>query len=362
MDRLPREEAAQRLRAVRRTLRGEGLDGLLVTQLADARYLCGYEHERLSLLVTRRGAYLTTPHRGIQRARRRSVGFRIIDPHESPGGLAAIAKARGLRTLGVSARMPHAQFLALRKRMRPARLRPSGAVAEARAVKSPREIRLLRAAQRRAERIFASLLAEIRPGMTEHRVHNRILQLILEDESLDGASFEPVVSAGPNSWTFHSRYTARRLRRGDCVIIDMGVRYRGYCSDMTRTVFLGQPTRRMREVYGVVLEAQRRAIGAIRAGALGGEVAAAAWDFIRAHGYEAPHGLGHGVGLETHDPPLGGLGKASRKPLREGMVLTIEPGIYLKDAFGIRIEDTVLVTRAGCNNLTRTPNELTIIA
>jgi len=342
-------------------MRTEGLDGLLVTDRTDVRYLCGHEHEDLRLLVTRRGQYLTTRHRGIQRARQRSSGFRIIDPAESPGGFGRLVKRRGLRTLGINVRMPHRRLLQLRKQMRPARLKPSGAITEARAVKSRYEIRLLRQSQRRAEKVFAAVLREIRPGMTEQHLHNRIIQMILDDESLDGPSFEPVVSAGRSSWTFHSRYTRRKLRTNDCVIVDMGVRYRGYCSDMTRTVFLGRPTRRMREVYRIVREAQRRAIEAIRPGALGRDVAAAAWDVIRSHGYRQTHGLGHGIGLDNHDSPMPGLAEGNTRSLEEGMVFTVEPGIYLKNAFGVRIEDTVVVTPDGCENLMRAGKDLTIV-
>ena len=358
MDKLSPTDAQFRLKAVRGIMRTEGLDGLLVTDLADVRYLCGYEHEGLQLFVTRRGAYLTTRHRGIQRARTHSVGFRIIDPAESPGGFGELVKKRHLAMVGVNGRMSHNPFVAIRKQMRPARLKLSTAVFDARAVKSPAEIALLRKAQRQAEKIFDALIAEIQPGMTEHHVHNRILQLIYANDSLEGPSFPPVVCAGDSSWTFHSRYTDRKLRKNDCIIIDMGVRYRGYCSDMTRTVFLGKPTRRMRDVYQIVGEAQRRAIETIRADVPGSDVSDAAWGFIASEGYERTHGLGHGVGLETHDSPIPAMGK---NPMRANNVVTVEPGIYLENAFGVRIEDTVIVTPDGCENITRTSKELTII-
>jgi len=339
-------------------MRTEGLDGLLVTDLADVRYLCGYQHEGLQLLVTRRGAYLTTRHRGIRRARKHSVGSAIVDPAERPGGFAELVKKRGIETLGVNGRMSHNQFVAIRKQMRPARLKLSRAVFDARAVKGPAEIALLRKAQRKAEAIFDAVIAEIRPGMTEHHVYNRILEMIYANDALEGPSFPPVVCAGDSSWTFHSRYTERKLRKNDCIIIDMGVRYRGYCSDMTRTVFLGRPTRRMRDMYQIVHEAQRRAIETIRAGVLGSDVSDAAWGFVTSEGYERTHGLGHGVGLETHDSPIPAMGK---NPMRANNVVTVEPGIYLENAFGVRIEDTVIVTPDGCQNITRTSKELTII-
>lgn len=361
MSKLPLDECNTRLRTVRRLLRRDDCDALLVTNLPNVRYLCDYEHEGTQLLVTARKVYLLTRHRGVQKARKQSVGAEVVDPKETPGGLKALAERHHVETLGFDVRMAHKQFLALRKRLRPARLKATTAVREARGVKSDREIRLLARAQREAEAIFDALCAEIRPGMTEHHVHNRILQRILDDETLDGYSFEPIACAGPSSWTFHSRYTGRKLRKGDCLIIDMGVRRQGYCSDMTRTVFLGQPAARMREVYGVVRKAQERAIALIRAGADPGQIAAAAWDVVDEAGYAKSHGLGHGVGLETHDPPVPGLGPKRKEPLEAGMVFTVEPGIYLPHAFGVRLEDTVVVTPTGCRNLTRTSKEVTIL-
>ncbi|MCZ6634167.1 MAG: Xaa-Pro peptidase family protein [bacterium] len=361
MQKLPLEEVKARLKAVRKQMRHEGFDGLLVTETADVRYLCGHEHEAVQLLVTPRSQYLTTTHRGIQRAEERSVGFQIIDSKVQPGGFRPLIEKHSLKTLGVNSKMSHAQFLDLGKRLRPARLKPSTAVIRAREVKSSAEIVFLRKAQRIAEGIFETFLGEVKPGVTEFHLHNRLIQLILDNETVEGPSFEPVLSSGTSSWTFHSRYTDRKLRKNDCLIIDMGVRYRGYCSDMTRTIFLGKPTRQMREVYSIVQEAQLRAIDAIHAGAMGGDVADAAWGYIARKGYEQTHGLGHGLGLETHDYPLPGLSAVNKKPLQEKMVLTVEPGIYLENGFGVRIEDTVIVTRNGCENITRTPKELKVV-
>ncbi len=361
MRKLAVDAVRSRLKTVRRNMREEGVDCLLVSDASDVRYLCGFEHEGVQLLVTPRSQYLVTVLRGVRRAEEQSVGFTIVDPEKTKGGLSALLRKHKPTTLGVNAKMPHEQFLDLRKRVRPARVKLSNAVGDARSVKSPAELKLLRRAQREAEAIFEAFLGEVRPGLTEQHLHNRLIQLILDNERLEGPSFEPIVSSGTSSWTFHSRCTHRKLRKNDCIIIDMGVRYQGYCSDMTRTVFLGKPTKRMREVYGIVLEAQQRAIESIRAGATGGEVAAAAWDFIGETGYQQWHGLGHGVGLDTHDYPVPGLAPANKMPLQENMVLSVEPGIYIKDAFGVRIEDTVIVTREGCENITRASKELTVV-
>lgn len=361
MQKLPLDEVKARLKVIRKNMRAEGLDGVLVTETTDVGYLCGHEHEGIQLLVTPRAQYLTTTHRGIQRAQERSVGFVIIDPKEQPQMLKPFLKKHRVQTLGINSEMSHTKFLDFQKRMRPVRLKPSTAVTSAREIKSTLEIRRLQKAQRIAEGIFDDFCKEIKPGLTEFHLHNRLLQLILDNETVEGPSFDPIVSSGRSSWTFHSRYTDRKLSKNDCVIIDMGVRYQGYCSDMTRTVFLGKPSKKMREVYEIVDETLSLAIDAIHAGAMGGDVAKVAWGFIEKKGYDQTHGLGHGLGMATHDYPLPGLSVVNKRPLQENMVLTVEPGIYLKEGFGVRIEDTVVVTKKGCRNITKASRGLRVV-
>ena len=353
-------EALRRLAAVRQRMKQAKLQALLVLDAANIRWLTGFVGEGVQAFVTRRSAWLLATHRAVERATQQTVGFQIIDHKERRGFVSKWAKRHKGRTVGVESRIAHSAFVGRRKALRPARLKPCDAVRQARAVKSPAELALLRRAQREAEAVLDAFLGELRPGMTEREAHHRLVALIYAEPRLDGPSFDPIVAAGPSAWAPHSRYTDRKLRRRDAVMIDMGVRYRGYCSDMTRTVFLGEPTKAMREVYAIVVEAQRRAIAAIRAGVAGRDVDAAARDLIRERGYgEAfAHGLGHGIGLEVHEPP--GL-SGSKAPLEEGMVVTVEPGIYLQGRFGVRIEDTVVVTAGACRSLTRAPTSLAVV-
>jgi Xaa-Pro aminopeptidase len=356
-------ELAQRLRAVRARMRQEKLDALLVLDPADLRYMTGYRGEGAGAFITARSAWVLATHRNVRRAAKQTAGFGIVDLKQRPRFLKNWAKRRGGAAVGLAGSLAYGAFVQRRKALRPARVRASNAIRQCRAIKSPQEIALLRKAQREAEKVFARLLGELRPGLTEHQVHNRIRQLTLESTRLDGPAFPPICASGPSAWGTHSYYTERKIARNDCIILDIGVRYRGYCSDMTRTVFTGRPTRRMREVYGVVLEAQQRAIDAIRAGVPACDVYAAAREHIDAHGHGGlfDHGLGHGVGLEVHDSPVPCLTRTNRRPLREGMVLTVEPGIYLEKRFGVRIEDTVVVTADGCENLMRADKSLTVV-
>jgi len=354
------DEAHRRLQAVRHRMREQKLAALLVLDAANIRYLTGFNGEGVQAFVTNRSAWLLAVHHAVERAAEQAVAFEVIDHKERPRFVTKWARRRTGHTIGVEGSISHNAFVGRRKALRPARLKPCDAVRQARAVKSPAEIACLRRAQREAEALFDAFLRELRPGMTERQAHHRLVELTYANPALDGPSFDPIVAAGPSAWAPHSRYTDRKLRRRDAVIIDMGVRYRGYCSDMTRTVFLGEPTEAMRDVYAIVLEAQERAIAAIRAGVAGREVDAAARDLIKERGYgEAfAHGLGHGIGYEVHEPP--GL-TGNKAPLQEGMVVTVEPGIYLQGRFGVRIEDTVAVTADGCENLTKAPKALTII-
>jgi Xaa-Pro aminopeptidase len=217
------------------------------------------------------------------------------------------------------------------------------------------EVDRLRQSQQLNEAVFSAVLPRIRPGMTERGVQGLILSEIAAHEDLDGYSFSPIVAAGANAWEIHHLPDATPLQMGDMVIIDLGVIHRGYASDMTRTVCLGPPTDRMREIYECVSEAQDRAFDVIQSGVSNHEVDAAARALIchAGHGRGFTHGLGHGIGLQTHDPGIRLSAEAPELPLEAGMAFTIEPGIYLEGEFGVRIEDTIIVRHNGYENLTR---------
>jgi Xaa-Pro aminopeptidase len=174
-------------------------------------------------------------------------------------------------------------------------------------------------------------------------------------------SFDTIVAGGPRSALPHAQPTAARLESGDLVVVDMGALQEGYCSDMTRMLFLGTPGNKVKRTYRAVLEAQLAAIDAARAGVSTARVDRAARQVLKGYGLEKAfvHSTGHGLGLEIHEPPR--VGKRDRTVLEAGMAITIEPGVYLEGFGGIRIEDTVVVTRTGCEILTPTPKELRVI-
>lgn len=226
-----------------------------------------------------------------------------------------------------------------------------------RAVKSEEEISCILGAQQIAEKAFAKLLHFIKPNVTERDVAAE-LEYQMKKLGAEGTSFDTIVASGVNSSVPHAVVSDLRILSGEFITIDFGAKYRGYCSDMTRTLFLGKPSKEERDFYNIVLKAQRTAIEHICAGITGREADSYAREVIRANGYGEyfGHGLGHGVGLFIHEQPR--VSPASEQVLLPNMVVTVEPGIYLKGKMGVRIEDMVVVEENGVRDLTSTSAEL----
>jgi Xaa-Pro aminopeptidase len=233
-------------------------------------------------------------------------------------------------------------------------------VEELRMIKSAAELDLIRRSVELNSRAFELALARVRPGMTERDLAAEI-EYRMRRLGAEKPSFETIVAGGRRSALPHAQPTAAPLLHGHLVVVDMGAFCDGYASDMTRMLFLGTPGARVKRVYRAVLEAQLAGIDAVRPGVAAFQVDAAARRVLRAYGYDRAfvHSTGHGLGLEIHEPPR--LGKRDKTILQPGMAITIEPGVYLEDFGGIRIEDTVEVTETGCRILTPTPKELRVI-
>ncbi|RME41951.1 MAG: M24 family metallopeptidase, partial [Planctomycetota bacterium] len=262
--------------------------------------------------------------------------------------IAEVCEGLKIRSLAIQ---PEAFTLAdqaaLAKRRPSLRLRPvPSLVADLRIEKSPAELRRIRKAIRVAEEAFEAAVAGIFIGQTERELAAR-LEYEMKLRGASDAAFPTICAEGPQAALPHAEPGDRPIRRGSAVLIDWGARVDGYCSDLTRMVWIGSIPREIRKVYPVVLEAQRRAIGAIRPGARMCDVDAVARDFIAQAGFGDAfgHGLGHGLGRNVHEAPS--LSWRSRERLRPGMVVTVEPGIYLPGVGGVRIEDDVLVTPQG---------------
>ena len=235
-----------------------------------------------------------------------------------------------------------------------------GVVEKLRRVKDEHEIALMRTAAGIADSAFEATLLEVKPGMTERQIA-LLIETTMRKMGADAAAFESVAATGPNSALPHAQPTDRVWQPGDLLKMDFGARYRRYNSDITRTICAGKPTKKQREVYQTVLDAQIKAIDAIAPGKSGREIDAIARDYISSKGYAGNfgHGLGHGLGISVHDHPA--LSSMSDLILEPGMVITVEPGIYIEGWGGVRIEDDVLVTESGVDVLTQASKELTVI-
>ena len=346
--------------ALRRKLSRAGLPGLLVTYLPDVRYVCGFTGSSAALAVTRRVARLFTDGRYTTQAAGEVQAAQVQIVSSSPAVAAAqwLAAQPGVTMAGFDPARTTVAELARWKSELPSRLRrsflqdvPAPFVELLRTVKDDDELAVMAEAALAGCRLFEGILKFLRPGVAEIEVAAE-----LEHQArllgAEGMSFETIVASGTRSAMPHGRATAAPLPRRGFVTLDFGIIHRGYCSDMTRTVFLGKPRPGERKAYEAVLEAQENAVGAVAPGASCAEVDEAARSILRREGLgEAfTHSTGHGVGLEIHEPPRVGAGQRTR--LVPGMVVTIEPGVYLAGQFGVRIEDMVAVTRSGNQVLT----------
>ncbi|WP_245846035.1 M24 family metallopeptidase [Longibacter salinarum] len=224
-------------------------------------------------------------------------------------------------------------------------------------VKSEDEVEAIAAAQRLTDGVFKDLLHLIQPGMTEKEVAAEIVYRHMKGGA-EKMSFDPIVASGPNGALPHARPTDRVLQKGELVVIDMGCFLNGYASDMTRTIAIGAPDEEMKQAYAAVLEAQEAALQVARSGMQASELDAVARDVLASHDLADAftHSLGHGLGLQIHEWPR--VSRNSDSELSEGVVITIEPGVYIPGRFGIRIEDIVVIEEEGCRNLTTSPKDL----
>jgi Xaa-Pro aminopeptidase len=343
------------------------MDALLVTHLPDVRWLCGFTGSNAALVLlcgpgwTRR-AVLFTDGRYAAQAKSEAAGVRVaIERKSAVGAACAWLAAAGARRCGFDAGQTTVAGLRAMRAAVPAKVRrglfvASGPlVAELREVKDAGEIGTMRAAAAMGCTLFEQMLGTMEPGMTETAVAAE-LEHAARMAGAERMSFETIVAGGLRSSMPHGKASSARLpRRGFCTL-DFGVVLDGYCSDMTRTVHFGRAAVvggvSERAVYDAVLEAQEAGVAAVREGVTCGDVDEAARSVLRSAKLENwfPHSTGHGVGLEIHEGPR--VAAEQKQTLKNGMVITIEPGVYLPGKFGVRIEDTVVVTRTGCEILT----------
>lgn len=349
-----------RLERMRQKMHEEKIDAYVIIRPENGRYLSGFSGGEATLYITAEKAFLLTDSRYIEQAKAQSPEFEIIKTGQDHfGSLAEIGKqAQRVGFEGdfvtylnfgkLKDAFPQAELLSL-----------PNLVSYLRSVKDQAEIETIRQAVRIADDAFSLVLKSIEIGQTEEEI-GLDLEYSMRQAGASGGSFEFIVASGVRSALPHGTATSKTVHFGEFLTMDFGAIYQGYCSDITRTVFLGQPEEKHREVYEVVLAAQRAGIAAVAPGRTGKEVDAVARKIIKDAGYGEyfGHGLGHSVGLAIHEGP--NLNMREERVLEPGMVITVEPGIYIPDWGGVRIEDIVLVTKDGCEVLTQAPKEFII--
>jgi len=353
-----------RLDKFRRVLTEQPVDTFLVSEPWNRAYLSGFwaDDPQLTessgvLLITAEEQVLATDFRYQEQAEKEAMGFRIVIYKETlTSVLPEIFASLRTRNLGVeSHHLTHDRFVRVEEALK--RWRPEGALVPTlniveglRMIKEPEEIEAMRTSLALTESVFQAVAGEAAVGKTEKELAWRIEQLMRE-RGAESVSFPPIVASGPNAALPHAVPTERPLQEGETVIFDLGARAGHYCSDMTRTLILGEPDARVRTIYAIVREAQLRAVASVRAGLSSQDVDRVARDYIASAGFgeNFGHGLGHGVGLAVHEKP--GFGKTNSMVLEENMVVTIEPGVYLPGWGGVRLENMVRVTGDGCEVL-----------
>jgi Xaa-Pro aminopeptidase len=351
----------RRKRAVRLLAR-QGLEHLLVTTVSNVTYLTGFTGEDSFLLLGAREEVVITDMRYTTQLSEECPELRLAVRRPGVSMTEIVAKtlaSAGVRKVGIEAEaMPVAMYFELQEKLSKAELRPTAGIIERlREIKDREEVAEIRRAVWYAEKAFAAVRATLRPEQTERQVAADLEHQIRQFGGT-GFSFPAIVAAGPRSALPHGRASDGRIGDWDFVLVDWGATGRLYKSDLTRVLVTGRISPKLERIYGLVLKAQGQAIAKIRPGATCQEVDEAARGVISeaGHGRHFGHGLGHGLGLDIHESPR--LGKNVRRRLKAGMVVTVEPGIYLPGWGGVRIEDDVLVTRSGHEVLSTVPKGL----
>lgn len=342
------------------------VEAVLITSPVNRQYATTFPSSAGACLVTEQGdGYFFTDFRYIEAAEKAAApqGYQVqmVTGGDYMTPLAALLKKHQVKTLGYEDRRMSVSAYHQYEQALPCRLTPlGGRLEEVRQVKEEGEVECIVIARRMAEAAFEELLPMIRPGVTEKQLAAELNYRML-CHGAEGMSFDIIAVSGPNSSMPHGVPGERQVQKGDFITFDFGALYKGYHSDMTRTVAVGEASEEMRRVYDTVLRANVACCREMKAGCIGGDIHQLALDIISKEGYGEyfQHGLGHSVGLEIHEDPRASLNGTAR--LECGNVLTVEPGIYLPGKFGVRIEDMIWLSPDGPKNLTNTPKELLIL-
>lgn len=360
---MPDREFAARRAALQRRMAEGKLDAFVTGFGPNVRYLTGFTGSNgLVVILPDRAVFFTDPRYRLQAAQEVACAVRVISGLMLPQVAALLRRSHSRRVGFEKNRVSVEVYQTLKDAlpMRSSLEMVPGWIEQQRMVKSEAEISAIRTSVELNSKAFERAINHIRPGMREWELAAD-LDYRVRRLGAEGPAFETIVAAGPRTALPHARPTGARLPARGPILVDMGALLEGYASDMTRMLFLGRPDARFLRAYRAVLEAQLAALDAVAPGVRGHEVDRAARRVLKRHGLDRAfvHSTGHGLGLEIHEPPR--IGRKEKTLLHEGMAVTIEPGVYMEGFGGIRIEDTVVVTKKGCEVLTPTSKELRVL-
>ncbi|MCA0147649.1 aminopeptidase P family protein [Rossellomorea vietnamensis] len=351
-----------KIERLRETFSENELDGILLTSMYNRRYMTNFTGSSGVVLISKEKALFITDFRYIEQATEQAADYEIVQ-HTGPihEEVAKQVKNLGITKLGFEKNdMTYSAFESYRDTVEAEMVPVSGLVEKLRLIKTPEELNIIKDAADIADAAFKHILDFIKPGVTELEVSNE-LEFFMRKAGATSSSFDTIVASGYRSALPHGVASDKVIEKGDFVTLDYGAYYKGYCSDMTRTLSVGEPSEKLKEIYDVVLHSQLLAMDRIKPGMTGKEADAIARDYITEKGYGEyfGHTLGHGIGLEVHEGP--GLSTRSDVVLEPGMIVTVEPGIYVPGVGGVRIEDDTLITEDSNETLTHSTKDLIIL-
>ncbi|WP_066365722.1 M24 family metallopeptidase [Neobacillus fumarioli] len=351
-----------KLEKLRAAFEANGIDGILISRPFNRRYISNFTGTSGVVLISSDQAQFITDFRYIEQASKQCEGFEIIKFSDTiPQEVARQVKKLGIQKLGFEEDyISFASYKVYDKEIEAELVPVSGVIEKLRLIKTDAEIKIIKEAADIADAAFKHILDFIRPGITELEVANE-LEFFMRKSGAVSSSFDTIVASGYRSALPHGVASEKVIEKGDMVTLDYGANYKGYVSDITRTIAVGEPDSKLKAIYEIVLEAQLRGMEGIKPGMTGKQADALTRDYISEKGYGEyfGHSTGHGIGLEVHEGPS--LSMKSELVLEPGMIVTCEPGIYIPGLGGVRIEDDVLITKGHNEALTHSAKELIIL-
>ncbi|UFT98832.1 Xaa-Pro peptidase family protein [Radiobacillus kanasensis] len=349
------------LQKIRNTFKDYEIDGLMITNSFNRRYVTKFTGTAGIVLISKEKSLLLTDFRYMDQATKQAKGFEVVNAGRDIDKLAKLVHQLGIKKLGFESKnISYDDFHTYNEAIESDLIPVTNLLEPIRSIKTQDEIDCIKEAAKITDEAFTHILNFIKPGVKEIEVSNEI-ERVMRDNGATSSGYDMIVASGYRSSLPHGVASSKVIEKGDLVTLDIGALYNGYRSDMTRTVAVGEISDKWKEIYTIVNDALTIQINGIKAGITAQEADALSRNFIASKGYGEyyGHGSGHGVGLEIHELPF--MSTTSKDIIEKNMLITIEPGIYLPDEAGVRIEDDVLVTESGCEIITSSSKELLIL-